>query len=49
MLPATVDTLIHESIDVYLKAKGFRPPTSVNAYWHDLSVERLFSQPRLQR
>ena len=26
MLPATVDTLIRESIDVYLKSQGFRPP-----------------------
>jgi hypothetical protein len=26
MLPPEVDTLIRESIDVYLKAQGFRPP-----------------------
>lgn len=27
MLPTAVDTLIRESIDVYLKSQGFRPPT----------------------
>jgi hypothetical protein len=27
MLPAEVESLIRDSIDVYLKARGFRPPT----------------------
>src|SRR5260370_38309078 len=27
MLPAAIDTLVRDSIDVYLKSQGFRPPT----------------------